>query len=39
MANILDRYGFDFRLVDGLKAGDPFLDQRFKDIAISIQGS
>ena len=37
-AKILDRHGFDFTLVDGLKAGDPFLDQRFKDIAISIQG-
>ena len=37
-ANILDKYGFDFTLVDGLKAGDPFLDPHFKNIAISIKG-
>ena len=35
-ANILDRCGFDFTLVDGLKAGDLFLDQQFRNIAISL---
>ena len=29
--------GFDLLLVDDLKAGDLFSDQRFKDIVISIQ--
>ena len=34
---MLEKYGFDVPLVNGLKDGDPFLDHRFKDIAISIQ--
>ena len=37
-ADMLEKFGFDLSLVDGLKDGDPFLDQRFKDITTSIQG-
>ena len=38
IGNILLRHGFDLTVVDGLETGDPFLDQRFKDIANSFQG-
>ena len=32
ITKMLENYGFDVRSVDNLKAGDPFLDQRFKNI-------
>ena len=37
-ADMLENHGFDLSLVDGLKDGDPFSDNRFKDKVISIQG-
>ena len=36
IANILGKYSFDFKLLDGLKACDLLLYQQFKDITISV---
>ena len=38
IADMLEKNDFNPSLVDGLKDGDPFLDQQLKDIYISTQG-
>ena len=34
-----EKHCFNLQLVNDLKADDPFLDKRFKDIVISMQGT
>ena len=36
---MLEKTFFNLQLVDDLKAGDPFSDDRFKDFVIYIQGT
>ena len=38
LTKMLEKYGFDVTSINQLKAGDPFLDQRFKDLESTIQG-
>ena len=35
---MLEEYGFDTKSVDNLKAGNPFLDQRFINLPSKTQG-
>ena len=36
---MLEKTSFNLQLVDDLKAGDPFLDDQFKDFVIYIHGT
>ena len=38
VTKMLETYGFDVTLVTHLKAGDPFMDQRFENLESTIEG-
>ena len=38
LTKMLEKYGFDVASVDHLRLGDPFLDQRFKNVESTVQG-